>query len=188
MKLVDRGRIPGENATEKSTVVSSAVVPFAPPDVSFACSTSSRGKRSEQLRSDDGKTPPPSSRHASFFQFHTAGEEFLVKHRNASLDIESMIELHEKFLTALAIGALLQPKQQAIRDQLLKLFEIVAVFARRWQLGFDSIRLEHIQKLQHEFQQSKQFISTVLKPFLPRLIDSPLRALACALQDDLPLT
>lgn len=112
----------------------------------------------------------------------------MEKHRQKTFDIESMIGFHEIFLNALSIGALLQPKQQAIRDQLMKLFEIVAVFARRWQLGFDSIRLEHIQKLHHEFQQSKQFISTVLKPFLPRMIDSPLRALACALQDDFTLT
>jgi hypothetical protein len=95
-----------------------------------------------------------------------------------------MIIFHEKFLTALSIGGLLQPKQQAIRDQLMKLFEIVAIFARRWQLGFDSIKMEHITKIKSEFNQTKQFISTVLKPFLPRMIDSPLRALACALQDD----
>lgn len=95
-----------------------------------------------------------------------------------------MINFHEKFLTALSIGGLLQPKQQAIRDQLMKLFEIVTIFARRWQLGFDSIKIEHINKLKTEFNQTKQFISIVLKPFLPRMIDSPLRALACALQDD----
>jgi hypothetical protein len=95
-----------------------------------------------------------------------------------------MINFHEKFLNALSIGSLLQPKQQAIRDQLMKLFEIVTIFARRWQLGFDSIKIEHINKLKSEFNQTKQFISTVLKPFLPRMIDSPLRALACALQDD----
>ncbi|CAF1161140.1 unnamed protein product [Adineta steineri] len=116
--------------------------------------------------------------------FHTAGEQFLDKHSNKSIDIESMINFHEKFLTALSIGSLLQPKQQAIRDQLMKLFEIVTIFARRWQLGFDSIKIEHINKLQSEFNQTKQFISIVLKPFLPRMIDSPLRALACALQDD----
>ena len=118
-------------------------------------------------------------------QFHTAGEEFIGRHANPAIDIELMINLHEKFLTALAIGGLLQPKQQAIREQLMKLFEIVAIFARRWQLGFDSIKIEHINKLKSEFNQTKQFISTVLKPFLPRMIDSPLRALACALQDDL---
>ena len=95
-----------------------------------------------------------------------------------------MMIFHEKFLHALSVGALLHPKQQAIRDHLMKLFEIVTIFARRWQLGFDSIKIEHIQKLNHEFNQTKQFITTVLKPFLPRMIDSPLRALACALQDD----
>jgi hypothetical protein len=95
-----------------------------------------------------------------------------------------MMTYHERFLLALSIGGLLQPKQQAIREQLMKLFEIVAIFARRWQLGFDSIRCEHIEKLQHDFNQSQQFISTVLKPFLPRMIDSPLRALACALHED----
>ncbi|CAF1276305.1 unnamed protein product [Adineta steineri] len=52
------------------------------------------------------------------------------------------------------------------------------------KLSFDSIKIEHINKLQSEFNQTKQFISIVLKPFLPRMIDSPLRALACALQDD----
>ncbi|CAF1078845.1 unnamed protein product [Rotaria sordida] len=116
--------------------------------------------------------------------FHTAGEQFIEKHSNKSIDIESMIIFHEKFLTALSIGSLLQPKQQAIRDHLMKLFEIVTIFARRWQLGFDSIKIEHIMKLKTEFNQTKQFISIVLKPFLPRMIDSPLRALACALQDD----
>lgn len=95
-----------------------------------------------------------------------------------------MMDFHEKFLLALSIGSLLQPKQQPIREQLMKLFEIVTIFARRWQLGFDSIRTEHITKLKTEFNQTKQFISIVLKPFLPRMIDSPLRALACALQDD----
>ncbi|CAF0909203.1 unnamed protein product [Adineta ricciae] len=116
--------------------------------------------------------------------FHTAGEQFVEKHSAKSIDIESMIVYHEKFLIALAIGSLLQPKQQAIREQLMKLFEIVTIFARRWQLGFDSIKIEHINKLKTEFNQTKQFISIVLKPFLPRMIDSPLRALACALQDD----
>ncbi|CAF3680517.1 unnamed protein product [Rotaria socialis] len=116
--------------------------------------------------------------------FHTAGEQFVEKHSNKSIDIESMIMFHEKFLTALSIGSLLQPKQQAIRDHLMKLFEIVTIFARRWQLGFDSIKMEHITKLKTEFNQTKQFISIVLKPFLPRMIDSPLRALACSLQDD----
>jgi len=96
-----------------------------------------------------------------------------------------MRDFHEEFLLALSIGGLLQPKQQPIREQLMKLFEIVTIFARRWQLGFDSIRLEHITKLKNEFNQTKQFISIVLKPFLPRMIDSPLRALACALQDDI---
>jgi hypothetical protein len=95
-----------------------------------------------------------------------------------------MIEYHEKFLLALSIGSLLQPKQQAIRDQLMKLFEIVASFAGRWRLGLDSIKREQIEKFNGEFNQCKQFISIVLKPFLPRVIDSPLRALACALQDD----
>ncbi|CAF3929267.1 unnamed protein product [Rotaria sp. Silwood2] len=116
--------------------------------------------------------------------FHTSGEQFIEKHSNKSIDIESMIMYHDKFLTALSIGSLLQPKQQAIRDHLMKLFEIVTIFARRWQLGFDSIKMEHIIKLKTEFNQTKQFISIVLKPFLPRMIDSPLRALACTLQDD----
>lgn len=95
-----------------------------------------------------------------------------------------MVDFHEKFLRALSVGALLHPKQQSIRDHLMKLFEIVMIFSRRWQLGFDSIKVEHIEKLTNEFNQTKQFITTVLKPFLPRMIDSPLRALACALQDD----
>jgi hypothetical protein len=58
---------------------------------------------------------------------------------------------HEKFLTALSIISLLQTKQQAICDHWMTLFEIVTVFACRWQCGFDTIKMEHIIKLNTEF-------------------------------------
>jgi hypothetical protein len=44
-----------------------------------------------------------------------------------------------------------KPKQQGICDHWMTLFEIVTVFACRWQWGFDTIKMEHIIKLNTEF-------------------------------------
>ncbi|OXB56926.1 hypothetical protein ASZ78_012365 [Callipepla squamata] len=92
---------------------------------------------------------------------HSTGLEFQHQVEEAK-DLDQLIKIHYRYLSTIHDRCLLREKVSFVKEAIMKVLNLVLMFAERWQAGLGAWKMESIQKMESDFKNCHMFLVTVL--------------------------
>ncbi|XP_006135890.2 gamma-tubulin complex component 5 isoform X1 [Pelodiscus sinensis] len=111
---------------------------------------------------------------------HSTGLEFQHQVEEAK-DLDQLIKIHYRYLSTIHDRCLLREKVSFVKEAIMKVLNLVLMFADRWQAGLGAWRMESIEKMESDFKNCHMFLVTVLNKAVCRGSFPHLESLALSL-------
>ncbi|XP_026506229.1 gamma-tubulin complex component 5 [Terrapene carolina triunguis] len=111
---------------------------------------------------------------------HSTGLEFQHQVEEAK-DLDQLIKIHYRYLSTIHDRCLLREKVSFVKEAIMKVLNLVLMFADRWQAGLGAWRMESIEKMESDFKNCHMFLVTVLNKAVCRGSFPHLESLAVSL-------
>ncbi|XP_038613132.1 gamma-tubulin complex component 5 [Tachyglossus aculeatus] len=111
---------------------------------------------------------------------HSTGLEFQHQVEEAK-DLDQLIKIHYRYLSTIHDRCLLREKVSFVKEAIMKVLNLVLMFADRWQAGFGAWKMESIEKMESDFKNCHMFLVTVLNKAVRRGSFPHLESLALSL-------
>lgn len=111
---------------------------------------------------------------------HSTGLEFQHQVEEAK-DLDQLIRIHYRYLSTIHDRCLLREKVSSVKEAIMKMLNIVLMFADRWQAGLRHWRMESIEKMESDFINCHKFLVKVLNKAVCRGSFPHLESLALSL-------
>nr|XP_020848413.1 gamma-tubulin complex component 5 isoform X3 [Phascolarctos cinereus] len=92
---------------------------------------------------------------------HSTGLEFQHQVEEAK-DLDQLIKIHYRYLSTIHDRCLLREKVSFVKEAIMKVLNLVLMFADRWQAGLGAWKMESIEKMESDFKNCHMFLVTVL--------------------------
>ncbi|XP_048453519.1 gamma-tubulin complex component 5 isoform X2 [Rhincodon typus] len=92
---------------------------------------------------------------------HSTGLEFQHQIEEAK-DLDQLIKIHYRYLSTIYDRCLLREKISFVKEAIMKVLNLVLMFADRWQTGLGVSKIETIEKMESDFKNCHMFLVTVL--------------------------
>uniref|UniRef100_A0A4W3JCQ6 Gamma-tubulin complex component n=1 Tax=Callorhinchus milii TaxID=7868 RepID=A0A4W3JCQ6_CALMI len=93
---------------------------------------------------------------------HSTGLEFQHQIEEAK-DLDQLIKIHYRYLSTIYDRCLLREKvSDFVKEAIMKVLNLVLMFADRWQAGLGVSKIESIEKMESDFKNCHMFLVTVL--------------------------
>uniref|UniRef100_A0A674IY24 Gamma-tubulin complex component n=1 Tax=Terrapene triunguis TaxID=2587831 RepID=A0A674IY24_9SAUR len=116
----------------------------------------------------------------SYKILHSTGLEFQHQVEEAK-DLDQLIKIHYRYLSTIHDRCLLREKVSFVKEAIMKVLNLVLMFADRWQAGLGAWRMESIEKMESDFKNCHMFLVTVLNKAVCRGSFPHLESLAVSL-------
>ncbi|XP_054830981.1 gamma-tubulin complex component 5 [Eublepharis macularius] len=111
---------------------------------------------------------------------HSTGLEFQHQVEEAK-DLDQLIKIHYRYLSTIHDRCLLREKVSFVKEAIMKVLNLVLMFADRWQAGLGAWKMESITKMESDFKNCHMFLVTVLNKAVCRGSFPHLESLALSL-------
>ncbi|XP_041055513.1 gamma-tubulin complex component 5 isoform X2 [Carcharodon carcharias] len=111
---------------------------------------------------------------------HSTGLEFQHQIEEAK-DLDQLIKIHYRYLSTIYDRCLLREKISFVKEAIMKVLNLVLMFADRWQTGLGVSKMESIEKMESDFKNCHMFLVTVLNKAVCRGSFPHLESLASSL-------
>uniref|UniRef100_A0A6I8MYG6 Gamma-tubulin complex component n=2 Tax=Ornithorhynchus anatinus TaxID=9258 RepID=A0A6I8MYG6_ORNAN len=111
---------------------------------------------------------------------HSTGLEFQHQVEEAK-DLDQLIRVHYRYLSTIHDRCLLREKVSFVKEAIMKVLNLVLLFADRWQAGLGAWKMESIEKMESDFKNCHMFLVTVLNKAVCRGSFPHLESLALSL-------
>ncbi|XP_032632004.1 gamma-tubulin complex component 5 isoform X4 [Chelonoidis abingdonii] len=111
---------------------------------------------------------------------HSTGLEFQHQVEEAK-DLDQLIKIHYRYLSTIHDRCLLREKVSFVKEAIMKVLNLVLMFADRWQAGLGAWKMESIEKMESDFKNCHMFLVTVLNKAVCRGSFPHLESLAVSL-------
>ncbi|XP_071404052.1 gamma-tubulin complex component 5 isoform X1 [Pithys albifrons albifrons] len=111
---------------------------------------------------------------------HSTGLEFQHQVEEAK-DLDQLIKIHYRYLSTIHDRCLLREKVSFVKEAIMKVLNVVLMFADRWQAGLGAWKMESIEKMESDFKNCHMFLVTVLNKAVCRGSFPHLESLALSL-------
>ncbi|KAM9567504.1 gamma-tubulin complex component 5 isoform 2-T4 [Guaruba guarouba] len=111
---------------------------------------------------------------------HSTGLEFQHQVEEAK-DLDQLIKIHYRYLSTIHDRCLLREKVSFVKEAIMKVLNLVLMFADRWQAGLGAWKMESIEKMESDFKNCHMFLVTVLNKAVCRGSFPHLESLALSL-------
>ncbi|XP_054255353.1 gamma-tubulin complex component 5 [Indicator indicator] len=111
---------------------------------------------------------------------HSTGLEFQHQVEEAK-DLDQLIKIHYRYLSTIHDRCLLREKVSSVKEAIMKVLNLVLMFADRWQAGLGAWKMESIEKMESDFKNCHMFLVTVLNKAVCRGSFPHLESLALSL-------
>ncbi|XP_061482956.1 gamma-tubulin complex component 5 isoform X2 [Rhineura floridana] len=111
---------------------------------------------------------------------HSTGLEFQHQVEEAK-DLDQLIKIHYRYLSTIHDRCLLREKVTFVKEAIMKVLNLVLMFADRWQAGLGAWKMESITKMESDFKNCHMFLVTVLNKAVCRGSFPHLESLALSL-------
>ncbi|XP_030427179.1 gamma-tubulin complex component 5 isoform X2 [Gopherus evgoodei] len=111
---------------------------------------------------------------------HSTGLEFQHQVEEAK-DLDQLIKIHYRYLSTIHDRCLLREKVSFVKEAIMKVLNLVLIFADRWQAGLGAWKMESIEKMESDFKNCHMFLVTVLNKAVCRGSFPHLESLAVSL-------
>ncbi|XP_067841872.1 gamma-tubulin complex component 5 isoform X2 [Heptranchias perlo] len=111
---------------------------------------------------------------------HSTGLEFQHQIEEAK-DLDQLIKIHYRYLSTIYDRCLLREKISFVKEAIMKVLNLVLMFADRWQTGLGVSKIESIEKMESDFKNCHMFLVTVLNKAVCRGSFPHLESLASSL-------
>ncbi|XP_029460411.1 gamma-tubulin complex component 5 isoform X2 [Rhinatrema bivittatum] len=92
---------------------------------------------------------------------HSTGLEFQHQVEEAK-DLDQLIKIHYRYLSTIHDRCLLREKVSSVKEAIMKVMNVVLMFADRWEAGLGAWKLESIEKMESDFKNCHTFLVKVL--------------------------
>ncbi|KAM4045971.1 gamma-tubulin complex component 5 isoform 1-T1 [Anomaloglossus baeobatrachus] len=111
---------------------------------------------------------------------HSTGLEFQHQVEEAK-DLDQLIKIHYRYLSTIHDRCLLREKVSSVKEAIMKVLNVVLMFADRWHAGFGAWKAESILKMESDFTNCHKFLVKVLNKAVCRGSFPHLESLALSL-------
>ncbi|XP_018418313.1 PREDICTED: gamma-tubulin complex component 5 [Nanorana parkeri] len=111
---------------------------------------------------------------------HSTGLEFQHQVEEAK-DLDQLIKIHYRYLSTIHDRCLLREKVSSVKEAILKVMNVVLMFADRWHAGLGAWKAESIVKMESDFTNCHKFLVKVLNKAVCRGSFPHLESLALSL-------
>ncbi|XP_072900244.1 gamma-tubulin complex component 5 [Hemitrygon akajei] len=111
---------------------------------------------------------------------HSTGLEFQHQIEEAK-DLDQLIKIHYRYLSTIYDRCLLREKISFVKEAIMKVLNLVLMFADRWQTSLGASKIESIEKMESDFKNCHMFLVTVLNKAVCRGSFPHLESLASSL-------
>ncbi|XP_075708686.1 gamma-tubulin complex component 5 isoform X2 [Rhinoderma darwinii] len=111
---------------------------------------------------------------------HSTGLEFQHQVEEAK-DLDQLIKIHYRYLSTIHDRCLLREKVSSVKEAIMKVMNVVLMFADRWHAGFGAWKAESILKMESDFTNCHKFLVKVLNKAVCRGSFPHLESLALSL-------
>ncbi|NWX87864.1 GCP5 protein, partial [Nothoprocta pentlandii] len=111
---------------------------------------------------------------------HSTGLEFQHQVEEAK-DLDQLIKIHYRYLSTIHDRCLLREKVSFVKEAIMKVLNLVLMFADRWQAGLGAWKMESIEKMESDFKNCHMFLVTILNKAVCRGSFPHLESLALSL-------
>ncbi|XP_075708461.1 uncharacterized protein LOC142742520 isoform X2 [Rhinoderma darwinii] len=111
---------------------------------------------------------------------HSTGLEFQHQVEEAK-DLDQLIKIHYRYLSTIHDRCLLREKVSSVKEAIMKVMNVVLMFADRWHAGFGAWKAESILKMESDFTNCHKFLVKVLNKAVCRWSFPHLESLALSL-------
>ncbi|XP_069748019.1 gamma-tubulin complex component 5 isoform X2 [Narcine bancroftii] len=111
---------------------------------------------------------------------HSTGLEFQHQIEEAK-DLDQLIKIHYRYLSTIYDRCLLREKISFVKEAIMKVLNLVLMFADRWQTSLGLSKIESIEKMESDFKNCHMFLVTVLNKAVCRGSFPHLESLASSL-------
>ncbi|KAE8625668.1 hypothetical protein XENTR_v10006357 [Xenopus tropicalis] len=92
---------------------------------------------------------------------HSTGLEFQHQVEEAK-DLDQLIKIHYRYLSTIHDRCLLREKVSSVKEAIMKVLNVVLMFADRWHAGLEAWKMESIIKMESDFTNCHKFLVKVL--------------------------
>ncbi|XP_068124226.1 gamma-tubulin complex component 5 isoform X2 [Hyperolius riggenbachi] len=111
---------------------------------------------------------------------HSTGLEFQHQVEEAK-DLDQLIKIHYRYLSTIHDRCLLREKVSSVKEAIMKVMNVVLMFADRWHAGLGAWKVESIVKMESDFTNCHKFLVKVLNKAVCRGSFPHLESLALSL-------
>ncbi|KAM8977453.1 gamma-tubulin complex component 5 [Pelodytes ibericus] len=111
---------------------------------------------------------------------HSTGLEFQHQVEDAK-DLDQLIKIHYRYLSTIHDRCLLREKVSSVKEAIMKVMNVVLMFADRWHAGLGAWKMESIVKMESDFTNCHKFLVKVLNKAVCRGSFPHLESLALSL-------
>ncbi|MEE6507620.1 hypothetical protein FKM82_027606 [Ascaphus truei] len=111
---------------------------------------------------------------------HSTGLEFQHQVEEAK-DLDQLIKIHYRYLSTIHDRCLLREKVSSVKEAIMKVMNVVLMFADRWHAGIGAWKMESIVKMESDFTNCHKFLVKVLNKAVCRGSFPHLESLALSL-------
>uniref|UniRef100_A0A8C5M2Q4 Gamma-tubulin complex component n=1 Tax=Leptobrachium leishanense TaxID=445787 RepID=A0A8C5M2Q4_9ANUR len=111
---------------------------------------------------------------------HSTGLEFQHQVEEAK-DLDQLIKIHYRYLSTIHDRCLLREKVSSVKEAIMKVMNVVLMFAERWQAGLGAWKMDSIMKMESDFTNCHKFLVKVLNKAVCRGSFPHLESLALSL-------
>ncbi|XP_053561438.1 gamma-tubulin complex component 5 [Bombina bombina] len=111
---------------------------------------------------------------------HSTGLEFQHQVEEAK-DLDQLIKIHYRYLSTIHDRCLLREKVSSVKEAIMKVMNLVLMFADRWHAGLGAWKMESIMKMESDFTNCHKFLVKVLNKAVCRGSFPHLESLALSL-------
>ncbi|KAM4702179.1 gamma-tubulin complex component 5 isoform 2-T2 [Discoglossus pictus] len=111
---------------------------------------------------------------------HSTGLEFQNQVEEAK-DLDQLIKIHYRYLSTIHDRCLLREKVSSVKEAIMKVMNVVLMFADRWHAGLGAWKMESILKMESDFTNCHKFLVKVLNKAVCRGSFPHLESLALSL-------
>ncbi|XP_018102627.1 gamma-tubulin complex component 5 isoform X2 [Xenopus laevis] len=111
---------------------------------------------------------------------HSTGLEFQHQVEEAK-DLDQLIKIHYRYLSTIHDRCLLREKVSSVKEAIMKVLNVVLMFADRWHAGLGAWKKESIVKMESDFTNCHKFLVKVLNKAVCRGSFPHLESLALSL-------
>ncbi|KAM4796447.1 gamma-tubulin complex component 5 [Rhinophrynus dorsalis] len=111
---------------------------------------------------------------------HSTGLEFQHQVEEAK-DLDQLIKIHYRYLSTIHDRCLLREKVSSVKEAIMKVLNVVLMFADRWHAGLGAWKMESIVKMESDFTNCHKFLVKVLNKAVCRGSFPHLESLALSL-------